>query len=106
MATGIFSTTRIAGEGIALAIVSALLTALLNWKLGAGPDVAQAAQKLATGNIASAMGLLGPVSPEAVLQTYGEAFGQLLQILAEITLVTALAIFIVMRIPDKAVIAA
>jgi MFS family permease len=105
MATGIFSTTRIAGEGIALAIVSALLTALLSWKLGAvlpaGAETAQAAQKIATGNLASAMSLLTPVSRDAVLQSYGDVFSHLLQILAEITVVTALAIFIIMRIPDR-----
>ncbi|MBA8878140.1 MFS transporter [Phyllobacterium myrsinacearum] len=105
MATGIFSTTRIAGEGIALAVVSALFTALLSWKLGAvlpvGVETAQAAQKIATGNLASAMSLLAPVTREAVLQSYGDAFSHLLQILAEITVVTAFAIFIVMRIPDR-----
>lgn len=112
MATGIFSTTRIAGEGIALAIVSALLTALLSWKLGAvlpggtGPDAVEAAQKIATGNLASALSLLDPVSREVVLQSYGEAFGHLLRILSEITVVTAISIFVVMRIPDKQAVAA
>ncbi|QND50959.1 MFS transporter [Phyllobacterium sp. 628] len=110
MATGIFSTTRIAGEGIALAIVSALLTALLGWKLSAvlpiGSGVTQAAQEVATGNLASAMTQLGPVGRDVILQAYGNAFGHLLEILSEITVVTALAIFVVMRMPDKSVVTA
>ncbi len=73
MATGIFSTVRVAGEGIALALVGAGLVGLLAWRLqdllpaavaiGTGtPDVQQAAQRLATGDMAGALALL-PASP-------------------------------------------
>jgi len=49
MATGIFSTTRVAGEGVAIAVVMALLSALTAGHLGgaATPDIVGAAQHLA-----------------------------------------------------------
>ena len=56
MATGIFSTTRVAGEGVALAIVNAVLAALAKARLAAtvpqhGQDVSEAAQRLAIGDV-------------------------------------------------------
>ncbi len=104
MATGIFSTVRVAGEGIALALVGAGLVGLLAWRLqdllpaavaiGTGTlDVQQAAQRLATGDMAGALALLPGISAPAVLAAYGQAFGRLLDVLAAITVATALAVF-------------
>ncbi|WP_088166998.1 MFS transporter [Delftia sp. K82] len=107
MATGIFSTVRVAGEGMALALVGAGLAALLAWRLSAlapqAPQAMQAvqslhatgraAQLLVTGNIAEAMALLPGLSAPAVLAAYGQAFGILLDVLAGITVLTALAVY-------------
>ncbi|CAB5686461.1 Spectinomycin tetracycline efflux pump [Delftia tsuruhatensis] len=101
MATGIFSTVRVAGEGIALALVGAGFAALLASRLSAHaaalPAARQAAQLLVTGDIASAMALLPGVSAPAVLEAYGQAFTSLLDVLAGITVFTALAVFAFLR---------
>ncbi|HEV7320590.1 MAG TPA: MFS transporter [Ensifer sp.] len=91
MATGIFSTTRVAGEGVALAIVTAILSALTASNLGgeAGPNAAAMAQRIVTGNLADA-GLFAPqASHAALLQAYGDAFSALLWLLTGITVATA-----------------
>ena len=105
MATGIFSTTRVAGEGIALALVVALLAGLLQHSLGAAlVDSAQiplAAQQLANGNLQASSALLPDVERAALLQLYMEAFGQLLRVLIAITLVSALAVWLALREPAR-----
>ncbi|OOV92918.1 MFS transporter [Pseudomonas sp. MF4836] len=105
MATGIFSTTRVAGEGIALALVVALLAGLLQHSLGAAlVDAAQiplAAQQLANGNLQASSALLPEVGRGALLQLYVEAFGQLLRVLIGITLVSALAVWLALREPAR-----
>ena len=53
----------------------------------------RAAQLLVTGNIAEAMALLPGLSAPAVLAAYGQAFGILLDVLAGITVLTALAVY-------------
>ena len=101
MATGIFSTVRVAGEGIALALVGAGFAALLASRLSAQtpglPAARQAAQLLVTGDIASAMALLPGLSAPAVLAAYGQAFASLLDVLAGVTVFTALAVFAFLR---------
>ncbi|AKU22261.1 MFS transporter [Massilia sp. NR 4-1] len=96
MAAGIFSTTRVAGEGVALAIVAALLATLtqhsLSAQAGLAPEQAmQAAQHLAVGKLDSALQLLGQGREQAppLVQAYGAAFRSLLHILAAITVATA-----------------
>lgn len=92
MATGIFSTTRVAGECIALATVSAILAALTQARVQSivrpdirSADVSEAAARLAAGDLAHASALL-PHVPRAVLQhIYTDAFGLLL---AGLTVVT------------------
>jgi MFS family permease len=92
MATGIFSTTRVAGEGVALAVVGAILSALTATRLGGGAAAGAAAQHLAAGDLAGATAIL----PDAGLlhQAYGAAFASLLGILTVITLVTAVVVFL------------
>ena len=67
MATGIFSTTRVAGEGIALAVVIAVLATfaqtgladrLAGMGLRAPAGMAEAAQLLATGDLGGAASML------------------------------------------------
>ena len=101
MATGIFSTTRVAGEGIALAIVGALLASLiqggLSHRLGgtaAGAShIAMAAQRLETGDMAHALRLLPGVSRSSLTEAYVNAFRKLLYVLIAITLLSALTVF-------------
>ncbi|WP_322012859.1 MFS transporter [Paraburkholderia sp. J12] len=99
MATGIFSTTRVAGEGVALAVVSALLAALTTGQLRARlphaepAAVTEAAARLAAGDLVHAAARL-PDAAHATLQTaYYTAFGFLLDGLAVVTLLCALAAF-------------
>ncbi|OWT74998.1 MULTISPECIES: MFS transporter [unclassified Achromobacter] len=98
MATGIFSTMRVAGEGVALASVTAILAALLAARLHAdvpGIDmaaVARAAVRLATGDLTQALPLLPGIAPASLRTLYGEAFGQLLAGLACITLACSVGV--------------
>ncbi|WP_119269391.1 MFS transporter [Taklimakanibacter deserti] len=93
MATGIFSTTRVAGEGVALAVVNAVLSGLTATALAA-PDASPAAQRLVTGDLAGAAALLPQLDHAALIHGYAGAFALLLVLLAAITLLTALVIFL------------
>lgn len=98
MATGIFSTTRVAGEGIALAAVGALLASLVQAGLhhalpsANATDVAIAAQRLATGDIAHASSTLPYAGVPALKASYADAFERVLHILAAITATCALVV--------------
>lgn len=107
MAAGIFNTVRVAGEGVALALVGAGLTALVALHLSSQrsdlhgspvptPWVA-AAQSVTTGDMPQALALLPGLGRAAVLEAYGHAFSTLLQILAGATVVTALVILGLLR---------
>ncbi len=96
MATGIFSTVRVAGEGVALAVVGAVLSILVAGRITAGGLAANssAAQRLAAGDLRGALALL-PGADAALLKAfYSEAFGQLLVLLAGITTITAVVVFV------------
>ncbi|VWC21420.1 MFS transporter [Burkholderia pseudomultivorans] len=104
MATGIFSTTRVAGEGIALAVVGAVLAALahagLRQAVGAGATTdatdatIRAAARLATGDLAGAAAALPGVGHAALLASYAHAFDRLLIGLAVVTLLCAVVVFV------------
>jgi MFS family permease len=95
MATGIFSTTRVAGEGVALALVSALLSALTAAEIGrAGGPTAEAAQRLVTGDVAGAAIAAPGLSRAELVHGYGTAFGTLLVLLTAVTLLTAVVVFL------------
>lgn len=100
MATGIFSTTRVAGEGIALAVVSAVLAALAQTSLRAAVPqvsprtVAHAAAELAAGDLHGAAALLPDVASAALRAGYDLAFERLLDGLTIITLICALIAFV------------
>ena len=98
MATGIFSTTRVAGEGIALAVVSALLAGLIQAGLHHtlpstnAIDLAMAAQRLATGDLVHASATL-PLAEVSVLKaSYVYAFQYVLHLLAGITGICAVVV--------------
>ncbi|WP_213779540.1 MFS transporter [Caballeronia sp. dw_276] len=100
MASGIFSTTRVAGEGIALAIATAVLGALTHRSLSRViPDnsgdiaarVADAAQRMTAGDMVHAASTLPEVARHALSSSYADAFTSLLQVLIVITLLSAFA---------------
>ncbi|HEY9213543.1 MAG TPA: MFS transporter [Ancylobacter sp.] len=93
MATGIFSTTRVAGEGVALAVVSAALSALTASHLNAGNGAGPAAQRLVTGDLEGAA-LASPIGRDALISGYGAAFATLLLALTAVTVVTALVVLL------------
>lgn len=97
MASGIFNTVRVAGEGIALALVGAGLTALVTAHLGQVAGASQAAQRVTTGNLAQALALLPGMDRAALLHAYGATFGTLLCVLAGVTVLTALVVFAFLR---------
>lgn len=96
MATGIFSTTRVAGEGVALAVVTALLSGFTQMKLGpvVGENSAAVAQRLVTGNVAEAGDIVPSIARGDLLQAYSDAFGMLLWLLTAITAATAVVVFV------------
>lgn len=100
MATGIFNTTRVAGEGIALATVTALLAGLVASGLrGAAfastdaPYLEEAANRLAMGGLGQALQLMPHATHDALVLHYGDAFRTLLYVLAGITVLTAIMVF-------------
>ncbi|MFC3943161.1 MFS transporter [Pseudomonas gingeri NCPPB 3146 = LMG 5327] len=99
MATGIFSTTRVAGEGVAIAVVTALLSAFTAGNLAALPadalpNIVAAAQHLATGDLSGAEHLLPAAGRTALAQGYSAAFSTLLLVLTAITVLTAAVVFL------------
>lgn len=97
MATGIFSTVRVAGEGVALAIVGAVLSMLVAARLaaaGMGGNSAAVAQRLAGGDLAGALALVPGGDAATLVARYGEALGWLLVLLAGITTLTAVVVFL------------
>lgn len=107
MATGIFSTTRVAGEGIALAIVGALLAGLIQGGLArepnvsASPRLAMAAQRAATGDLRDAVALIPGLSHATLVNVYAHAFQTLLYALIAITLLSALIVFALLAQPHR-----
>ncbi|OKH87922.1 MFS transporter [Thalassospira sp. TSL5-1] len=101
MATGIFGTVRVAGEGVALAIVSAALAVLTTAALAGFPGLskvvlAEAGQKLAVGDAAGAMALSSRFDSVTLLHAYDSAFATLSWVLAGITIVCAVAVFLLL----------
>jgi len=102
MAVGIFNTTRVASEGVALAIVMATLSGFIAARLGAQglaspAEAAAAAQLLATGNIGETAQRLPMADVSALVHAYETAFDQLLVVLATITVLTAIVVFLGLR---------
>lgn len=99
MASGIFSTTRVAGEGMALAAVGALMAGLTARALAdAGLNApSAAAQRLAAGNLGQAHALLPMADIVRLTRAYDWAFQQLLYLLIALTLLSALMVLILLR---------
>ncbi|MCJ2089125.1 MFS transporter [Methylobacterium sp. E-005] len=97
MATGIFSTVRVAGEGVALAVVGAALSMLIARQIDAAGlpgQIVPAAQRLAGGDLGGALHVLPAADAGRLTALYGAAFGWLLVALAGITALTALVVFL------------
>ncbi|OIQ52288.1 Multidrug resistance protein stp [Pseudodesulfovibrio hydrargyri] len=102
MATGIFSTVRVAGEGVSIAVAVAMFTWLARdavLGLGAGinapaADLQSASQRLATGDLPGAQRLLPGLSVSDLAGAYAEAFESLILTLFVLTLASSLAIFL------------
>jgi len=106
MATGIFGTVRVAGEGVALAVVSATLAALITASLHHGPGLsgdvlAQAGQRLAIGDAAGVTVLSPQLDSSTVTQAYQAAFTTLSRVLASITMLCAIAVFALLARRDE-----
>lgn len=99
MATGIFSTTRVAGEGIALAIVGAMLAGFVGQgiqQLSVAKDshfASLAVQRLATGDLHQALQVLPAANATQLTAIYASAFHHLLLWLAAITLISAVIVY-------------
>jgi len=103
MATGFFTTTRVAGEAIAMAAVGAVLTALIEGRLAQAPrdQALAAASNLATGDMAHASRAAPAMAHAALLHGYAVAFGSLLGGLAVLTGALALLSFVLLRRPRR-----
>ena len=100
MATGIFSTTRVAGEGVALAVVGAILSMLVAGRIGglaAHGDIVVAAQRLTAGDVVMAASAMPGAKQAVLVSLYSDAFSDLLLLLAAITLLTALVVFLFLK---------
>lgn len=103
MATGIFNTTRVAGESIALAVVAALLAAFAETGLHdtlagaaqapARQALSEAAHWLSLGGVGEVTRLLPGLDHAEMLASFGRAFSSLVYVLAAITLLSAVMIF-------------
>jgi hypothetical protein len=99
MAAGLFNTVRVAGEGIALAMVSAFLVEMNALSLrrvlpGYAPDIIDnAATWLGGGNTARAAALLPGLSHALLRESYDSAYVWLFRVLAAITVLCALLVW-------------
>lgn len=102
MASGIFNTARVAGEGVALAIAGVLLATLSQSGLrafvprdlpGAVTRAAEAGQRIASGDIGNASELLPGIQRSLLIATYDSAFQSLLHILMAIAILSAIVVF-------------
>ncbi|UXB41087.1 MFS transporter [Stenotrophomonas maltophilia] len=99
MAAGIFGTVRVAGEGIALATVTALLALLIGHQLqGASPaSLVRAGAYLATGAREQAQALLPTISGMQLQHASSEALATLLRVLALLTAACAAVLRLLLR---------
>jgi MFS family permease len=103
MATGIFNAVRVSADGVAIAIVGALLAGLIQSGLidaltvvGTGSahgSVIEAANRVAMGDLASATAVLPEAGRDLLVRSYDDAFQMQLYILAAASVVTALIVF-------------
>jgi hypothetical protein len=105
MATGIFNTVRVSADGVAIAVISALLATLIHAQAAtaladAGPQaLLQAANRAALGQLDEAASLL-PGAGDLLHQAYEMAFGQVLYALAGFALALAVLVYALLARPQ------
>ncbi|CAB3958041.1 MFS transporter [Achromobacter ruhlandii] len=105
MATGIFNTVRVSADGVAIAVISALLATLIHAQAAtaladAGPQaLLQAANRAALGQLDEAARLL-PGAGDLLHQAYEMAFGQVLYALAGFALALAVLVYALLARPQ------
>lgn len=98
-AAGLFNTVRVAGESIALAMVTAFLVitnhiSLINEASGYAPEIVNRATTwLGSGNLEQAVRLLPDVSRQLLRESYDHAYALLFRTLAGITLLAAFMVW-------------
>lgn len=100
MAAGIFNTTRVAGEGVTLAITIALLTALVGKSVGRmlpPGNYRELAQRLVMGDLSQSQGL----DPLLLHAAYLEGFSGLVLVLLGFTVLSAFAAFFLLGQGEK-----
>jgi hypothetical protein len=112
MAAGIFSTVRVAGEAMVLAIVGALLAqGVLANLVDALPgptsqtNLADAAYHLSLGQLDRAAALLGSVPRGVLVDAYVHTYARVLHVLAALTLMCACAVVWILRPPRRSALA-
>ncbi|MDX3911627.1 MAG: MFS transporter [Sphingobium sp.] len=107
MAAGIFGTTRVAGEGLALALVTAAMALLVSRELErdlpstSSTALSGVAQRLAAGDLNQAAAIVPGIDSTALVQIYADAFTTLTQGLAAVTLLSAALCFALLRAPSR-----
>ncbi|EPK5790044.1 TPA: MFS transporter [Pseudomonas aeruginosa] len=102
MATGIFNTVRVSADGVAIAIVSAILATLIHHRLlpeaTAIPQEAilEASSRAALGELHVAASL-GPQFEPLLSHSYAISFISILHMLAGLAVMTACVVFILLR---------
>lgn len=110
MAAGIFTTMRVAGEAVAVAVVSAVLIGVTQSRLSAAADLVPApwrenltglANQVATGNLAGAVAAVADPARtgfgELVAGTYTDAFRVVLLLNAVLAVAAAAVTFVALR---------
>ena len=111
MATGIFNTVRVSADGVAIAVVCALLATLIHAQAASalpGADtlaLLQAANRAALGQLAEAAQVL-PGAGTLLHQAYDTAFGHVLYVLAGIALLLAVLVYALLGRPRTTAVAA
>ncbi|WP_423372342.1 MFS transporter [Burkholderia sp. LMG 32019] len=107
MAAGIFNAVRLAGDGLALAAVSVMLSARIGTALAAsardgvpglapGGRLVEVANRLALSDLSNAMAGVPETARAALLRAYESAFGFQLFVLAAAAAVTALLVVLLL----------
>lgn len=99
MATGIFNTVRVSADGVAIALISALLATLIQYHMADAapqPVLLEASSRAALGEIQTAASLM-PGHESLLTQSYAAAFITVLEGLAGLAALTACAVFTLLR---------
>ncbi|MFJ5478347.1 MFS transporter [Pectobacterium carotovorum] len=103
MATGIFNTVRVSADGVAIAMMSALLATLIQngmalemWESVSQAALLEAASRTALGELHTAVSIL-PGYEALLSQRYAESFISVMYVLAGIAALTACAVFVLLR---------